>query len=142
MSQASPSPLTEGDTNQKCTDRSLIATTHKYLGVDAEGFHHHANEPRGLVYRIGAAGEIERVTELAGRHLDTYIEFVAAQVGWADRQMIKAKTLLGGTGGCSSDLESETRASEQLLHSVVFPVDIACQAGDQQSGYDHDRGEH
>ena len=84
------------------TSRRFIGTAHKYLGRDRDGYHHHADESRGLVYRFDEKGRIERVTDLFEhpnpemRHLDSYIEFVAEGCGWEDRRIIKAETIFGG----------------------------------------------
>ena len=84
------------------TNRRFIGTQHKYLGRDRDGYHHHADESRGLVYRFDDEGQIERVTDLFEhpnpemRHLDSYIDFVAEGRGWEDRRIIKAEAIFAG----------------------------------------------
>jgi len=53
------------------------------FGVDAEGYDHRYSRVRDEVYRT-RDGELERVVDLEGRSVEQYIEFVAAEVGWAD----------------------------------------------------------
>lgn len=59
---------------------------HVYLGRDTEGFRHHLNREANTVTRFDDTGEIERVTDLGGRHLDDYLAFVAEHVGWRVRK--------------------------------------------------------
>ena len=84
------------------TSRRFIGTPHKYLGRDRDGYHHHVDKSRGLVYRFDDHGDIERVTDLFEdpnpemHHLDSYIEFVAEGCGWEDRRNITAEAIFEG----------------------------------------------
>jgi hypothetical protein len=81
------------------TDRRL-APRHAYLGVDAEGYHHHVDRAARLVYRFDGAGQIERTTPLrtpGDTDLERYVhDHVADAVGWADRPYVTTRDLHGG----------------------------------------------
>lgn len=83
------------------TDRQYrTAPQHAYLGVDAEGYHHHVDRDARLVYRFDDGGAIERTTPLNtldDTDLERYIhDHVASDVGWASRPYVTTRDLMGG----------------------------------------------
>jgi len=76
------------------------APRHAYLGVDGEGYHHHADRDARLVYRFDADGRVERTTPLRGGDdtaLEAYIhDHVADAVGWVHRPYVTTRDLYGG----------------------------------------------
>jgi len=85
---AAAEPNTSATTERTDTDHTdevnadLVFVT-GIFGVDAEGYDHRYSRVRDEVYRT-RDGELERVVDLEGRSVEQYIEFVAAEVGWAD----------------------------------------------------------
>jgi hypothetical protein len=78
------SPDQKGSGTTDATTRLL--PQHVYLGRDREGYRHHLDRDANTVTRFDGAGTIERRVPLADKHLDTYLAFVADEVGWSVRK--------------------------------------------------------
>jgi len=76
---------------------------YKWLGRDRNDHHHVLDRKRDVVHRIDPlTGERERVTDLyaddrltqRGDAVETYVDFVADELGWADRTLL-ARDIFG-----------------------------------------------
>lgn len=92
-------------TAQERTDEPFNTTVlarHVDLGDDAAGYVHHLDRHTATVHRIAPDGTRERRTDLTARTerapdaLETYVEFVAEGVGWAERRKLVAADVFGG----------------------------------------------
>jgi hypothetical protein len=96
MSTTTPSRQKSAGTDRRT---ALAPPRHAYLGVDAEGYHHHVDRDARLVYRFDTDGMIERTTPLRtpdDTDLERYIhDHVAAAVGWADRRYVTTRDVWG-----------------------------------------------
>lgn len=82
------------------THSTYIGSPHKPIGRDAQGYVHHADEKRGFVYQI-RDGDVKGKVNINEhpdpqmRHLDSYVDYVAQNRGWADRVLIKTSEVFG-----------------------------------------------
>ena len=97
MTESTSRHLERGGTTERTdtdhtdeADADLVFMT-GIFGADAEGYDHRYSRVRDEVYRT-RDGEVERVVDLEGRSVEQYIEFVAAEVGWADEWFFESGT--------------------------------------------------
>lgn len=77
---------------------------YRWLGRDQNDHHHVLDRKRDVVHRVDLlTGERERVTDLyasgistRGNAVERYVDFVADELGWADRTLLN-RDIFGGS---------------------------------------------
>lgn len=85
-----------GTTDETATDEPAVAPrlalATGIFGVDAEGYDHRYSRARDEIYRT-RGDRVERVVDMTGQSIATYIEFVASEVGWVDQWYFETGTM-------------------------------------------------
>ena len=82
------------------TQSRYIGSPHKPIGRDAQGYVHHIDEKRGIVYQIKDGRVKGRVNIKAHpdpqmRHADHYVDYVNSERGWETRWLVKTSEVFG-----------------------------------------------
>ncbi len=82
------------------THRRFIGTPHKPIGIDTEGYVHHANEQAGIVYqikdgRVQGRVDIFEHPDPQKRNLDAYVDYVVEKRGFETRWLVKVSEVFG-----------------------------------------------